>query len=105
VTGQVTPQMSQFTRILEKCGKFLADLWLGLLGLALLFSFLISGIVASFFVGACAGWLVGAGTLGVVVFFVAAFCFGLFLSVFVWEPHVKRAIYETFDCLGRHRPE
>jgi hypothetical protein len=96
--------MSQFARILEKCGKFVAGFWLGLLGFALLLSFLVSGLVASFFVGVCAAWLVGYGTLGAVVFSAAAFCFGLFLSVFVWEPHVKPVILEMVDYLTKHQP-
>ena len=65
--------MSQFGRILEAFGKQLAWFWLGIVALVLLFSFLICGIAASIFVGACAAWLVGYGTFGVIVFFVVAF--------------------------------
>jgi hypothetical protein len=89
--------MSELTRILEECGKFVAGLWLSLLGFVLLLGFLVSGLVASFFVGVGAAWLIGFGTLGVVAFFVSAFCFGLFLSVFVWEPYVKQVIYDMVD--------
>jgi len=30
--------------------------------------------------------------------------FGLFLSVFVWEPHVKRVTHGMIDYLSEHRP-
>jgi hypothetical protein len=96
--------MNQFRRILEAFGKLLAGLWLGVVALVLLFGFLVCGIAASFFVGVSAAWLVGYGTFGVVVFFVVAFFFGLFLSVFVWEPHVKQVTYDTIDYLFKHRP-
>jgi uncharacterized membrane protein len=96
--------MSQFGRILEAFGKQLAWFWLGIVALVLLFSFLICGIAASIFVGACAAWLVGYGTFGVIVFFVVAFFFNLFLSVFVWEPHVKRVTHGMIDYLSEHRP-
>jgi hypothetical protein len=96
--------MSQFKRILEVSGEMLAGFWLSVVGIVLLLSFLVSGIAASLFVGACAAWLVGYGTFGVVVFFVVAFFFGLFLSVFVWEPHVKRAVYDAVERLSDRRP-
>ncbi|MDR3464377.1 MAG: hypothetical protein P4M07_00390 [Xanthobacteraceae bacterium] len=96
--------MSQIAHILEKCGKFVAGFWLGLLGFALLLSFLVSGLVASFFVGVGAAWLVGYGTLGAIVFFVSAFSFGLFLSVYVWQPHVRPVILEMVDYLTKRQP-
>jgi hypothetical protein len=91
--------MSQLKRILEVTGEHLAEFWLRIVGIVLLLSFPIGGFVASFFVGWEAAWLVGFGTFGVVVFFLVAFFFGLFLSMFVWQPHVKQAMYDAIGCL------
>ena len=89
---------------LEKLGKSLAGFWLGLLGIAILISFQVCGLIASLAVGAGVLVLVGHGTLGVVAFFVAAFVFGLFLSVFVW-PHAKAAILECAEIISEKQPK
>jgi predicted membrane-bound spermidine synthase len=77
--------------------------WLTLLGIIILFAFPISGIAVSLFAGALAAYLVGGGTFGVIVLFVVAFLFGLFLSVYVWEPHVKRVIYRVQEFIVEER--
>jgi hypothetical protein len=81
---------------LDRLGRFLASFWLALLGLALLLSFPICGFIASCAVGAGVAMLIGGGTPGAVAFFVVAFLFGLFLSVFVW-PHVKDAVSDSIE--------
>jgi hypothetical protein len=90
--------------LLERAGKLLARFWMGLLGIAILLSFHICGFLASLAVGAGAAMLVGYGTPGAVLFFVAAFFFGLFLSVFVW-PHVNGAIKECAQILMEKQPK
>jgi hypothetical protein len=93
-----------FTHSLQRCGHIIAGLWLTMLGLVLLFAFPLCGIAASLFVGAGAAWLVGGGTFGVVTLVVVAFCFGLFLSVYVWEPHVKQVVFDLAEVITKGRP-
>lgn len=89
---------------MEKLGKLLAGFWLGLLGIAILLSFPVCGLIASFAVGAGVLMLIGTGTFGVAAFFAAAFAFGLFLSVFVW-PHAKAAVLECAEIISEKQPE
>jgi hypothetical protein len=81
---------------LGKIGLVLAKFWLVLAGLAVLFGFPLSGICASFLVGWCVMKWAGGGAI---VLFPVAFLFGLFLSVYVWEPHVKPVVMEAVEAL------
>ena len=92
------PETQGMMGLLDDLGKSLARLWLGVFGFAIVLSILVCGLIASVAIGACSGKLLGGGTPGAVAFFVSAFAFGLFLSVFVW-PHVKDAIHATVDRL------
>lgn len=86
--------------LMDRSGKILAKFWLSLIGITILLSFPICGIVSALAVGAGAAAIVGYGTLGAIVFFVVAFGFGLFLSVFVW-PHAKPALVECAEVLSK----
>jgi hypothetical protein len=86
-------------RGLHWCGKELAQLWLVLAGITMALAFPVSAIAASIFVGVVARWFVGPGTLGVIAFFSVAFFFGLFLSVYVWEPHLKSAVHRISEAI------
>jgi hypothetical protein len=78
-------------------GRQLATIWLALIALCVLLSFLVVGLVVSFCVGGAAAWLINGGTIGVGVFFVAAYFLGLFLSVYVWSPYVKEPTLEISE--------
>jgi hypothetical protein len=89
--------------VLDRLGEVVAGFWLGLLGIAVLLSFPTCGFIGSLAVGAGAAMLVGGGTVGVIAFFVVAFAFGLFLSVFVW-PHAKAAVLKCAEIISQQQP-
>jgi hypothetical protein len=91
-------------RILPRCGEIFAGLWLSVIGIAVLLAFPLTGIASSFFVGAFAAWLIGGGVPGTVALFLVAFLFGLFLSVYVWQPHVKSTVYRVTQAILEDRP-
>lgn len=93
--------MSAFQHGLEQCGKAVADLWLSLFGIIALLAFPISGIAASFCVGLLASYMVGPGWLAGVIWIVVAFLFGLFLAIYVWEPHVKVVIGRIAETITK----
>jgi hypothetical protein len=95
--------MQQLNRALEGLGELVAGFWLSVAALVMILSFQVCGLVASFFVGVGTAWLVGYGTAGVFAFFVTAFAFGLFLAVYVWEPRVKRAMFDAAEHFNEHR--
>jgi hypothetical protein len=97
--------LSGLQRGLERTGELVAALWLTIFGIFVLFAFPISGIAASLLVGVAAGTLVGSGSFGIIVLVATAFVFGLFLSVYVWEPHVKSVIYSLCELISTRRPE
>jgi membrane protein implicated in regulation of membrane protease activity len=88
-------------RILQRCGEEIARLWLVLAALSVHLAFPLSGIVASLLVGYAASSLTGGGTYGAISFCVTAFLFGLFLSVYVWQPYVKRAVHSASHLMGK----
>jgi len=106
--AQLPPQMERKNQtpsqgLVEEINKWAAPigrevgrLWLVLAGVVVLFSFPVSGICASFFVG---WWVMKLVEGGAIVLFPAAFLFGLFLSIYVWEPHVKPVVWAAFDAL------
>jgi hypothetical protein len=91
--------MDRLNLVLARCGEAIAVFWLSIVGILVLLAFPVSGIVASFFVGALACELVRQGWFGVTLFFVVAFFFGLFLSIYVWEPHVKRIVFRISELV------
>ncbi len=95
--------MAALRNLLDRCGEAVADLWLGLFGIFVLIAFPATGIVVSFSVGALATELVGRGTLGVITFLLVAYFFGLFLSVYVWQPHVKPMVCRLADVISSGR--
>ena len=81
-----------------RIGESIRKLWIILAGVVLLIGFPVGGICASFMVG----WWVMKGIFGGgFVFFSAAFLFGLFLSIYVWQPYVKPAVFAASDALFR----
>jgi membrane protein implicated in regulation of membrane protease activity len=91
--------MQRLNVLLEWCGNAVAQFWLPLASLIVIIGFPITGVVASFWVGVFAAWIVGYGVLGAVAFFVCGFLFALFLSIYVWEPHVKKVVFRAADDL------
>ena len=81
--------MVQIQDWLAQIGEAFAGLWIAVFGIIVLFAFPVSAIAACFFLGFYAAQLVGFGSLGGVVWISVAFLFGLFLSIYVWKPHVK----------------
>jgi hypothetical protein len=96
--------MPALQRVLGQCGEVVAGFWLSILGILIIVSFPITGLVASFAVGALICELIGRGTLGVVLLFITAFFVGLFLSIYVWEPHVKPTVLKVADLISGMRP-
>ena len=88
-------------RKLERIGAELSKgLFLPLIGILLLLGVPISGLILSVFTGAILASLVGGGIIGVMVFLGGAFAFALFLSIYVWSPHVGPAIHRAIDALS-----
>jgi hypothetical protein len=87
---------------LQKAGAEIANAWLALLALVLLLSFQFCGIVAclALWIGGAA-LLRGLGWFGIAISGVFAYGFGLFLSTYVWAPHVKKAVMKATDALSR----
>jgi hypothetical protein len=92
--------MSALERLLERSGEAIAGFWLSLLGIVILLSFPITGLVASLALGAAFMEMVGRGTFGLILFFGTAFFFGLFLSIYVWEPRVKPLVLKVSDLIS-----
>jgi hypothetical protein len=90
--------------VLRRCGEVIAGLWLSILGLVVLLAFPAAGIVLSLVLGGVAAELVGGGTFGVVLLAIVALAFGVFLSVYMWEPVVKGATYEVVKVITDMRP-
>jgi hypothetical protein len=88
-------------RVMQWCGEVIAKLWLAVAALTLLLVFQVSGMVASLLVGYAAFKLAGAGTFGVIALCVSAYLFGLFLAVYVWEPHMKDAVHSAADIMSK----
>jgi hypothetical protein len=84
--------------MLQTVGEQVGRLWRFIIALALLFSFPIAGFFASFEVGFWVADLFGYGARSLLVLFVA-FLFGLFLAIYVWEPHVKATTYQAFEAM------
>lgn len=98
--GHRSELVASWNRRLQYCGENVAKLWLVLAGLILLFAFPVSAIAASFLIGFAAARLIGGGALGMIAFLASAFLVGLFLAVYVWEPHVKALIYRAAGALN-----
>jgi hypothetical protein len=82
--------------ILQVGGRIIALLWLQLVGIIIILGFPISGIAGSLLVGYSVFTIFGGGgftVLGV------AFLVGLFLSIYVWTPHVGPAVRRAADAL------
>ena len=97
--GHRSELLASWNHRLQLCGRAVAKAWLVLAGLILLFGFQVSGIAASFLIGFVAARIIG-GALGIIAFFTSAFLFGLFLAIYVWEPHVKALMYRAVDALN-----
>jgi hypothetical protein len=89
---------------LQKAGAELARMWLGLLGLVMLVAFQAVGFVACAALWFGLALLFRDGWVGAVASGLLAFGFGVFLSVYVWEPHVKPAVMEATTILERLSP-
>lgn len=90
------------SKILERVGRAVAQLWFGLLGIFLLLSFLVAAIFVSICAGAFAAVAsanIGGTVLVMVSFLTVAVFVGLFLSVYVWEPYVKDVTDHLFKTL------
>ncbi len=81
---------------LEKAGELVARMFLGLLGLLILASFFCTAFVVSILVGFLTANWIGGGVFTIVV---VAFLTALFLSAYVWAPHVKDVVLRACDAI------
>ena len=95
--------MSEFTgalkvidNTLQKIAREVASLWFMILGIFILLAFPLCGIAVSLLLGYAIAIAIGGGALVCVLI---AFFFGLFLSVYVWGPHVRERILRASDAL------
>lgn len=87
--------------LLTRAGEKFANFWLLLLGIAILISFPVAGIALSLLIGAEAMWWIGGGAW---TFFLTAFLFGLFLSIYVWERSVEALTYKLLNLICGKTP-
>jgi hypothetical protein len=83
---------------LSNCGQVVARLWLALLCLCIMLAFPISGLAVSFYIGTLAADLV-ASNARLAALLIIALVVGIFLAVYVWEPHVKPVVSRISDGL------
>jgi hypothetical protein len=81
---------------LRRLGKLCADLWCLAAAVVVLFGFLVSAIWVSIWVGVEIRNLIGGGGFVVLL---SAFIFGLFLAIYVWNPHVKSRVMAAVDVI------
>jgi hypothetical protein len=82
-------------------GLCAADIFCLVAAVAILFGFAVTGFCVAIAVGVFVSRLLGLG--GMVGWFVA-FLFGLFLSVYVWEPRVKKRVMAAFAAITSDAP-
>jgi hypothetical protein len=82
-------------------GREIGKAWCVLVGLMLLLSFQVVGIIASIYLWVLvSSYLIDFGFtkwLSVVIGLLTAYLFGLFLAVYVWTPYVKSNMFRAAE--------
>jgi hypothetical protein len=93
--------LTRANALLARAGDAFARLWSLLVGIAILLSFPVAGVALSLVIGMEAMWWIGGGAW---TFFITAYLFGLFLSIYVWEPSVKALTYKLLGLISGKSP-
>ncbi len=86
---------------LKEAGKSTGNLYLAILGLAILLGFPIACAIGLLYLGGFIAGLVGGGTLGAIIFFAFPFFVCLFFSIYAWPDHVGPAVGAILDILNK----
>jgi len=86
--------------LLQRAGESIARAWLAVAALFLFAAFFLCGFAASILLGVAAAAAIGGGTPGLMALVLVALAVGLFLSIYVWDPHVGPAVARAAEELS-----
>ena len=84
---------------LARFGEELSGFLISLIKLAIMCGVPLAGIVSSIYTGVIVASLAGGSGIAVWIFFGVPFFMLLFLSVYVWTPHIWPALKRAVDAL------
>jgi hypothetical protein len=85
--------------VLSRSGYVVAVVWTQLFAVFVLLAFPLTGLAICLSLGVLVSYMVGGGFGGALLFLIVAVASGLFLSLHVWDRHIKKVAYHISEVI------